>query len=87
MEEEDKDKESTNYGLLTGWSGAALFLIKYRRMVGEQDVELTYEILDESFLRGLDFEEVDELFLMKYDFEVQKRFPICGRGHPASPSP
>lgn len=77
---QEEDSESTNYGLLTGWSGAALFLFKYRRMMGERDVELAYEILDESFQGALDFEEVDELFLMKDDLEMRKAIPYLREG-------
>lgn len=77
---QEEDKESTDYGLLTGWSGAALFLSKYRRMMGDGDVEVAYSILDESFQGAIDFEEVEELFLMKDESEIRKAIPYLREG-------
>ena len=69
-----------NYGLLTGWSGAALFLSKYNDLLDNRNTEIAYKILDDSFNAALESEEVDELYILKHDLEIRKAIPYLREG-------
>lgn len=73
-------EEKTEYGLLTGWSGAALFLTKYSHMFEEDSAEIGYKILDESFSVALESEDIDELYVINNQLGIRKTVPYIREG-------
>ncbi|MDX8344167.1 class III lanthionine synthetase LanKC [Rossellomorea sp. YZS02] len=75
-------KSVADFGLLTGWSGAALFLVKSSLVLDEGNGRsIAFELLDESFEPAIENEHnSDDLFIIDESRGFERLIPYIGNG-------
>ena len=75
-------RSNSDFGLLTGWSGAALFLFKYDLIMGENaSRQIAFDIVDKSFESANEKDEYQgELFIVDNSRGFERLIPYLENG-------
>ncbi|SDC38893.1 Lanthionine synthetase C-like protein [Terribacillus halophilus] len=77
----DKKEDISDFGLLTGWSGAALFLLKFSLIINENEgKKIAFELVDKSFEPALEDDKYDDLFIVDNSRGFKRLIPYIENG-------